>query len=437
MDYVIIGAGPSGVTAAENLRKSDPKGNITLIGNEPEPPYSRMAIPYFLINKVGEEGTYLRPGKDPYGAQGIKYVQSGVTAVSAEGKTVGLADGSVVPFDRLLVSTGARPVRPPIAGLDLPGVHHCWTLEDARKIAELAHEGAHVVLLGAGFIGCIIMEALAVRGVNLTVVEMGDRMVPRMMNQTAGTMISNWCASKNVKVRTSTKITKIEAGVAPKKTGILSFLGLGTKVANHEAFTDDTLTVDLDNGEQLPAHLIVVAAGVTPNVEFLDGSGVEVDQGILVDEFMATNVEGIYAAGDVAKGRDFSTGGNEVHAIQPTSTEHGRIAALNMAGVIAPYNGSLQMNVLDTIGLISSSFGLWMGVDGGESVEKTDLKNYKYISLQFNGEKLVGASCVGRTDQVGVLRGLIQSEMSLGPWKQKLLDDPNRIAEAYVSLTRI
>ncbi|MCW9035061.1 MAG: FAD-dependent oxidoreductase [Alphaproteobacteria bacterium] len=437
MDYVIIGAGPSGVTAAENLRKSDPTGNITLIGDEPEPPYSRMAIPYFLADEnVGEEGTYLRPGDDPYGKQGIKYVQSAVEAVSSKEKTVGLTDGNFIQYDKLLISTGARPIRPPIQGLDLPGVHHCWTLADARKIADLAHEGAHVVLLGAGFIGCIIMESLALRGVKLTVVEMGDRMVPRMMSQTAGTMIARWCESKNITVRTSTKITKIEDGLPPKQTGILSFLGLGKKVPNHQAFSDDTLTVDLDNGELLPAHLIVVAAGVTPNVEFLEGSGIEVDQGILVDEYMATNVEGIYAAGDVAKGRDFSTGGNEVHAIQPTSTEHGRIAALNMAGVEAKYNGSLQMNVLDTIGLISSSFGLWMGVEGGDTVEKTDLENFKYICLQFKDDKLIGASCVGRTDMVGVLRGLIQSEISLGKWKEKLKENPSRVAEAYVSLNR-
>ena len=436
MNYVIVGAGPSGVTAAENLRKADPTGNITLIGNEPEPPYSRMAIPYYLINKVGEEGTYLRPDQGHYDAQGITYLQSGVKAVSPEGKTVGLTDGTALSYDKLLITTGARPVRPPIKGIDLPGVHHCWTLEDARKIIELAHEGAHVTLLGAGFIGCIIMESLALRKVNLTVVEMGDRMVPRMMNQTAGTLISKWCTAKGIEVRTSTKITQIEAGTPPRKGGFLSFLGFGKKAANHEAFSDDTLTVDLDNGEQLPAHLIVVAAGVTPNVEFLNGSGVEIDQGILVDEFMRTNIEGIYAAGDVAQGRDYSTGGNEVHAIQPTATEHGRIAALNMAGQNAPYGGSLQMNVLDTMGLISSSFGLWMGAEGGESVESLDETDFRYINLHFKGDHMVGASCVGHTDHIGVLRGLIQSKLRLGHWKDRLKADPTRIAEAYVDLSR-
>jgi len=437
MDYVIVGAGPSGVTAAENLRKADPNGSITLIGNEPEPPYSRMAIPYYLINKVGEEGTYLRPDSDHYDAQGIKYLQSGVKAISPDGKTVGLTDGTALSYDKLLIATGARPVRPPIQGLDLPGVHHCWTLEDARKIIELAHEGAHVTLLGAGFIGCIIMESLALRGVNLTVVEMGDRMVPRMMNQAAGTMISKWCRDKGIQVRTSTKITKIEAGVPPKTGGILSFLGFGKKHANHDAFTDDTLTVDLDNGEQLPAHLIVVAAGVTPNVEFLEGSDIEIDQGIMVDRFMRTNNADIYAAGDVAQGRDYSTGGNQVHAIQPTATEHGRIAALNMAGESAAYGGSLQMNVLDTMGLISSSFGLWMGTDDGDSVEALDEGGFKYINLHFDGDQMVGASCVGHTNHIGVLRGLIQSKLSLGKWKERLMADPTRIAEAYVALSRI
>jgi NAD(P)H-nitrite reductase large subunit len=194
-----------------------------------------------------------------------------------------------------------------------------------------------------------------------------------------------------------------------------------------------SLRVSLSNDHVVDADLVISAAGVKPNIEFLKDSGVEIKQGILVDHHLQTNIEGIYAAGDVAEGRDFSTGGYQVHAIQPTASDHGRIAALNMAGVPTDYQGSLIMNVLDTVGLISSSFGLWMGVDGGEAAEVCDPERYRYINLEFKDDVMVGATSLGLTQHVGVLRGLIQGKVPLGGWKDKLLDDPTRIMEAYLA----
>ena len=410
MKYVIIGAGPAGSVAADTLRAADPGSSITIIGEENAPPYSRMAIPYYLVGNIDEAGTYLKKQDGYYDTNNIELVQSRATRISPKDKTVSLADGSTRPYDKLLISTGARPVKPPIEGLDQPGVHHCWTLEDARNIVDLAQEGSHVVLLGAGFIGCIILEALAMRGVDLTVVEMGERMVPRMMNETAGGLLQKWCEDKGVKVFCNTKITQLEPNKDPA----------------------DTIQVDMDNGKSVPAHLVVIAAGVTSNIDFLEGSGIKTEQGILVDESMQTSVPDIYAAGDVAQGPDFFGGGKTVHAIQPTAADHGRVAALNMAGQNSVYQGSLIMNVLDTLGLITASFGQWEGVPGGEQAENLDADNYRYINLQFDKDVLVGAITAGRTDMVGVLRGLIQSKVSLGPWKNALMEDPHRIAEAYV-----
>lgn len=410
MTYVIIGAGPSGVTAAETLRKADPAGKIILIGAEPEPPYSRMAIPYLLTGQIDESGTYLRKQDGHYESNRIEYRQATVEGVDPASKTVRLSGGGTQAYDKLLVATGASPVRPPVDGLDLPGVHHCWTLADARNIVGLAHEGAEVVLMGAGFIGCIILESLVGRSVKLTVVEALDRMVPRMMNETAGNMIKDWCTGKGVTVLTSTKVTKL-------------------------AQSGGRLAVELDNGEHAAADLVVVATGVRSNVGFLEGSGVKVETGIIVDQYMRSSVEDIYAAGDCAQGIDFSTGGWEVHAIQPTAVDHGRIAALNMAGRPTPFQGSLNMNVLDTAGLVSVSFGRWDGVEGGDHAESIDAGNFRYTRLEFDGDRLVGALALGRTDHVGVLRGLIQTGLHLGPWKDKLMADPNRIVEAYIDRT--
>lgn len=407
MTYVIIGAGPAGVVAAETLAKTDPGSDIVLLGGEADPPYSRMAIPYVLTGIIDHGGTHLRKTAGHYDTLGITYRQGRAAGIDVKGRKVALEGDGTQAYDTLLIATGASPIKPPVPGLDRPGVHHCWTLDDCREIEKLAQKGAEVVLMGAGFIGCIILEALVERGVKLTVVEALDRMVPRMMNETAGTLIKDWCQAKGITVHTSTKVTEV-------------------------AEKDGRLAVIMDNDEAAAADLVVVAAGVKSNIGFIDGTGMKAEQGILVDEFLRTSVDGIYAAGDCAQGPDFG-GGFNVHAIQPTSTEHGRFAALNMAGKVTPYKGSLQMNVLDTAGLISTSFGDWEGGKGTESAEALDRDRFKYLRLNFKDDVLVGALSLGRTDHMGVLRGLIQNRTPLGLWKERLMDDPHRIMEAYVA----
>ena len=412
MTYVIAGAGPAGVIAAETLRKTNPDSEIMLIGDEPEPPYSRMAIPYFMAGNIKEAGTHLRKSKNHYDDRAIKYVQDRVESVKPQDGKLTLQGGEKQAFDQLLVATGASAVKPPVSGLDLPGVHHCWTLEDSREIVKLAKKDANVVLMGAGFIGCIILQALVECGVKLTVVEMEDRMVPRTMNDIAGNLIKDWCESRGVKVHTSTQVTAIE------KSG-------------------KKLRVVLASGESVEADLVVSATGVRPNVDLVADGGIEIDHGILVNRHMQTNDPDIFAAGDVAQGIDFSTGEYSVQAIQPTAADHGQLAARNMAGLEgAVHKGCVNMNVLDTIGLISSSFGLWMGTDGGDSAELLNRERYRYLNLQFEDDVLVGATSLGLTQHVGVLRGLIQTKTRLGAWKQKLKDDPTRIMEAYLASTQ-
>ena len=414
MRHIIIGAGPCGVVAAETLRKSNPTAEIILVGDEPEPPYSRMAIPYLLIENIGEEGTYLRT-IDHYQNQNINYLSQRVSSIDTDMKELTLDDNSTLSYDKLLIASGSHPVSPPIKGIDLPKVHSCWTLDDARHTASLAQKGSNVVLMGAGFIGCIILEALVKRGVKLSVIEMESRMVPRMLDEKAGGLLEKWCIEKGVNVLTSTKITAI------KESG-------------------NSMNVELDNGSILEADLVISATGVRPNTAFLEGSGIDIDDGIVVNNKLQTNVANIYAAGDVAQAKDFSTGEYTVQAIQPTATDHGRIAALNMSGQSVEHHGSVNMNVLDTLGLISHSFGLWMGVEGGDSVEIYNPDTFKYMNLRFGINKeedvLVGVSTLGVTQHIGVIRGLIESKIHLGEWKERLLQDPTRIMEAYLSSTQ-
>lgn len=446
--HVILGAGPAGVIAAETLRKHAPNDDITIVGDEPEAPYSRMAIPYLLIGNIKEAGTHLRHGKDHYAGRRIVVKRGCAKAVDTGKRTVTLDDGSTLAYDKLLVATGSSPLNPPIPGIQSPGVHHCWTLADARAIAERAGKGARVLQMGAGFIGCIIMESLAARGVQLTVVEMGDRMVPRMMGPTAGGMIKDWCESKGVRVYTGAKVEAIEAAGAPSqaapaqesKPGLLSRLasavGLGSApgpTSAPAAAAAGPLRVRLSNGKTLEADLVINATGVKPNIAFLQGSGVTCATGVLTDEHLQSNVPGVYAAGDCAEALDLPSGKRVVSAIQPNAADQARVAALNMAGQPAVLKAVTQINVLDTLGLISTSFGDWEGVPGGQHVELTDKAGGRHLSLQFAGDRLVGCNSVGWTDHVGVMRGLVEGKVALGGWKDKLLADPTQLMAAYLA----
>ncbi|MEA3242610.1 MAG: FAD-dependent oxidoreductase [Pseudomonadota bacterium] len=413
MRHVIIGAGPAGVAASDTLRKLDPDCQITLIGDEPEPPYSRMAIPYYLVDQIDEHGTYLRKTPDHFESRAIDRLQDRVTRVQADKKSVLMASGAELAYDKLLIATGSKPIVPPIRGIESQGVHACWTLEDARNIIRLASPGARVVLIGAGFIGSIILEALARRGTDLSVVEVEDRMVPRMMNQVSGNLIRHWCEKKGLQILTSTRVETIEPGTGNRN-----------------------LSVQLDNGNTLAAELVISATGVHPHIDYLDSSGIEVDVGVLVNNQLQSSDADIYAAGDVAQGLDFSTGGYSVQAIQPTAVEHGRLAAGNMAGHTQTHRGSINMNVLDTMGLISSSFGLWMGVDDGDSTELHDAERFRYLNLQFQDDRLIGASSLGLTEHIGIIRGLIQTRLPLKDWKPRLMKDPTRLMEAYLANTQ-
>jgi len=244
-------------------------------------------------------------------------------------------------------------------------------------------------------------------------VEMGDRMVPRMMGPAAGGMIKSWCQKKGVDVHTGARVESISR----EASGVMK--------------------VKLSTGQVLDADLVISATGVKPNIGFLQTSGVRCLVGVLTDEHLQTNVAGVYAAGDCAEAFDKVSGKTIVSAIQPNAAEQARVAALNMVGQRAELKGVTQINVLDTLGLVSSSFGNWQGVPGGEHVELTDRSAQgggRHLSLQFSGDRMVGCNSVGWTDHVGVMRGLVEGEVRLsGEWKQRLMADPTKLMEAYLA----
>ncbi len=409
MKHVILGNGPAGVIAAETMRKHAPdRHDRARSATSSQPPYSRMAIPYLLMGNITRGGNVSAQGRRATSRSlGIEPRTDRALEVDTGARSVRFASGPEQRFDRLLIATGSVPVRAPIPGIDLPGVNPAGRSPMRARSWRRRRPGARVLQIGAGFIGCIIMEALAARGVQLTVVEMGDRMVPRMMGKTAGDMIRRWVEGKGVRVYTSTRVEAIEP--------------------------DQPLSARLSNGKRLIADLVISATGVQPNIQFLEGSDIGCLRGVLTDERMQTNIPGIYAAGDCAEALDAVSGKTIVSAIQPNAADQAYCAAMNMAGRNCVLRGVTQINVLDSLGLISTSFGRWEGVPGGERAEVTDEQNFRHVRLEFDGDVLVGSNAIGLTEHVGVFRGLIESRVRLGAWKDRLLRDPMLLPEAYLA----
>ena len=266
------------------------------------------------------------------------------------------------------------------------------------------------VLIGAGPAGVQAAEVIRQedRAGEITLVS-GEPGEPysRMMGEGAGGMIKRWVEKKGITVYTSTRVEAIQPG--------------------------PPLTVLLSNGKHLPVDLVISATGVQPNIGFLEDSGILCLQGVLTDERLQTNIAGVYAAGDCAEAFDAITGKTIVSAIQPNAADQAYCAGTNMAGKQTQLPGVTQINVLDTLGLISTSFGRWEGVPGGERAEFTDDANFRYIRLEFEGDVLIGSNTIGLTEHVGILRGLTQSRTKLGGWKDQLLRDPLQLPQAYLS----
>lgn len=408
--HVILGAGPAGLNAIETIRQIDPGASITLISDEPA--YARMALPYFLNG--GIPAGHLTTASPEYLERLRVEHRCGRRAarVDAAARLVHLDDGGTVGFDTLLVATGSSPVKLQIPGADGPGVNTMWTLADALAVRQLAQTGRPaVVLVGGGFIGLIVLNALHRVGWKLTVVERESQILPHMLDRRGAQAAEAWLRARGVEVVTGCTVQEI--GGRKKKT------------------------VALSNGQELGAHLVLLSAGVQPNVGFLEGSGVRVEHGVVVDERLQSSVPGIYAAGDAAQGPDLLGGPRAVHAIQPTAVDHGRVAGANMAGRECRYAGSLAMNILDVAGLHCTSFGRWR--DGADAIEVWNPGRPVYRKLVWEGTRLVGGILLGPVEDttmltdVGMLKGLIESRVELGDWKSYLRERPWDLRRAFVA----
>lgn len=414
--HVIIGGGPAAINAIEAIREFDGDSAVTLIGDEPA--HARMALPYWLAGQVPREHTMI--ADDDYYARLKVDARIGVrvTAIDSGANKVVLDDENEVAYDKLLLATGASPLGLPIPGSDLPGVQTLWTLADTQSALDVAGSGSpRVVMIGSGFIGFIMLNAMYKQGWNLSVVEREPHVLPRMLDADGAALVQDWLATKGASLHCGTTVKEI------REQG-------GAKL------------VELANGTTIEADLVIIATGVQPNVELAVKAGLDASEGvaggIAVNAQLQTSVANIYAAGDVAKGPVYFNDAAEVHAIQPTAVDHGRVAGANMAGQNISYEGSLLMNVLDICGLQCMSYGNWLDTNA-EAMTMVNAQGHIYRKLMWTGDELTGAMFVGGANDVGMLtdigmvKGIMQAHTKLGPWKDYLAKNPFDIRRAYIA----
>ena len=411
--HLIIGGGPAATNAIETIRQLEQEpSQITLISDEPA--HSRMVLPYWLSGQIPREQTHT--ADDTWFKQNNVEARIGlrVDSIDPQNKSAALSDGSTIEFDDALIATGASPLKLDIPGADLPGVQSLWTLDHTQSLLDTAagHEKPRVAMIGAGFISFIMLNAMYKRGWQLTVLEREGHVLPRMLDAEAAGFVERWLDAKGVAVHTGTTAKSISQA------------------------DDGSKVVELEDGTKVEADAVIVAVGIRPNLALIDDSGIETDQGILVNDRMQTNFEFIYAGGDCAQGPVLFSEEREIHPIQPTAVDHGRVAGANMAGQQVHYPGSLSMNILDVCGLQCASFGNWAD---GQTLKISNPTGNIFRKLCFTNDEISGAIFVGRANDMGMLtdvgmvKGFMQTRTPLGPWKEFLTENPFDIRRPYVA----
>jgi len=402
--HVIIGASASGLSALEAIRSVDQECDVTIVSKEQAPLYSRVGLTHFL------DGTVKAPGMNTHGAEYFQRLKAtllaGVAAVHVDPKRrmVKLSNRKNLAYDALLVASGSSAVIPPIRGARLRGVHPCITRNDALAIDRALARARHVVVIGAGLIGIQAADAVVKRKKKVAIVEQMPHVMPAMVDPVAARLFEELLREKGHAVHTGVRAAEL--------------VGKAGRVAG----------VRLESGEILPCQVCIVAVGVRPNLEFLEGTAIQRRQGLLVDAAQETSIRHIYAAGDVAETTDMFSGQRVVIAIWPEALNQGRVAGLNMAGHPTTYEGSMAMNTTSVLGLPIASLGLWHVTDAIEYRIHADLDETKrtYRKLVFKDRTLVGAILVGPNVnlEAGVLHNFIRTRQSFTAGPDQLTAGP-------------
>lgn len=398
MRYVLIGHSFASTFAVETIRKIDRAGSITVIGDEPHRLYSRAMLHEFLARMVKDELCWLR--RPNWAEQHGVDLLTGTRAVRLDptNQVVECDNGRKVPYDRLLIACGGKPFVPPgIAGYgQFKQVYNFTQMSDALDLQTIGDAGGAVAVLGAGLIGLQCAEGLRHLGCKVHVVELADMVLPLAVDRTAAAIVGRTLTEEGITLHLSDSITEI-----------------GGQGGNVEY-------VQLKSGPRLPCKAVVIAVGVRPNVGWLEGSGIRIDRGILVDPHMRTNLPGVYAAGDCAQGLEKITGKPMVLATIPVANKQGLVAGYNMAGVPKAYEGEIPLNALQFGTIQVVSYGFVQETPEHEVLSLLDEGKRIYRKVVLKDNRITGALLLRAIDQAGLYRQLINKAVDVSSIRERL-----------------
>jgi phenylglyoxylate dehydrogenase epsilon subunit len=411
--YLIVGASHAALSALHAIRLHDAEQEVTLLTRDDSLPYSPTVLPYVVSGRSDPGRVFLRD-EGYFAEHKVNYLRGAkVQKVNAGASAVELADGSKISFDKLLLATGAAPLRPAIPGLAGLHYHVLRTLSDAIGLREALPRVKRAVVLGGGLIGMHAAENLAKGGADVSVVELQPHVLSGYFDAEASTMIEKVFAANGVRLLTSARV----ASVAAKGEGCRARLADGT---------------------ELEAELLLVATGVAPVTDFLAGSGVETERGVLVDEHMRTNVANIWAAGDVAQARGFFGSERIINGILPDAVDQGRIAGMAMAEDPGSktYAGGVPLNTYSFFGQQAVSVGVHetaLDPAGVQVEKKAHAADNRYLKIVLKDSRLAGIFGVNAAFDPGIMWELILRGTDLGDEKLAFLRSPQQTARALMS----
>jgi NAD(P)H-nitrite reductase large subunit len=400
LNHLIIGNGGAGLRAAQTIRSRDPEAKITMIDSEPYPCYYRMRLPDYISGWKDRNSIWVVKD-DFYAEYKIDLMRSAtVTAVNPDAHTVRLANGDSLSYDRLLIASGARVRKLKSPGYDLDGVVYLRTLDEAEDIIRRGKNAENAVALGGGLLGVEMARCFNEMHLNSYYLIREDRFWPQMLDLAASAIIERVLEEKGV--------------ILKKEDAIEEILGEGGKVTG----------VATTAGESLKADMVGIAIGVESRIDFLEGSGIETDRGIIIDDHMLTNKPDIYAAGDVAQAYNVATGKHEVLTSYLNTQRQGDAAGINMSGGDKALGGVVNLNVIIIYGIPVACVGLNLPPEGEGYEELTDgdPKGNEYRKLVLRDGVLVGGILVGKINEAQAMEQLIGMEADVSPYKDRLFD---------------
>ncbi len=399
--FVIIGSGPAGISAAKIIARRDTESEITIIGKESYPPYSPTILPYFVSGKIDARKIFLLR-REEFKEFNINLILgNGVSSISPVEQKVFLEDGTSISFDRLIIANGGKPIIPDIKGLKESKPLVLRTIDDAKILKKKAQFFKKAIVLGAGLIGMQTTQALSEMGISVWVIEMMDQVLPGYFDKDESSMIQKVYESHKVKFLISTSIEEVE-------------------------FKKDEYVVSLKDGSKLNAHLLLVATGVSPNIELLKGSGIEMDRGVLVDNAMRTNIPNIFAAGDITQAEGFFGEGKLNQPILIHAIDQGRLAGQSALGEEISYEGNISMNLFHFFDNKAVSIGMTRPDSrDGYSIHKIyNPRKREYIKFVFNETGLVGVVGINIPIDPGILLQLIRRRIPIIKDRKEFIKKP-------------